>query len=300
MSGIVLINKKPGLTSFQTLFPLKRALKKTKIGHCGTLDKFAEGLIVALIGPMTRLNPFFSALDKEYEAKIVFGQESDTLDPEGVIVKHAPLPRKEMVKQAIKQLQGPILQRPPVYSAIKINGKRASDRVRQEGAQLEIAPRSVCIHSIQWLDEAFCPDLAPSALLKISCSKGTYIRSLARDLALACHSAAYVKTLKRTAIGYAGSPWAFQLDGAVFAEDFDPQKNIADPYEIAGKFDDLAILEIKPQYEKELLNGKPANISWFLQEPQGQKALVFNNRQQLMAALYRDAGRWLYRFVQAG
>jgi len=205
--GIILLAKQSGITSFSSLWQIKNALCTKKIGHTGTLDTFAEGLLVAVSGRLTRLAPYITDCDKEYEALIRFGTETDTLDPDGAIVSEKDLPVFEAVMDSLKKFTGTIMQVPPVYSAVHVDGQRASDRTRR-GESVDVPPRSIVINSIQALyavDEhantassgSHVRDLA----IRVSCSKGTYIRSLARDIAIQASSCAHLAALRRTKIG---------------------------------------------------------------------------------------------------
>ena len=195
VSSVLLIDKPTGVTSFSSLSPIKREIDK-KVGHGGTLDKFAHGLMIVLTGRMTKLNSIFSSLDKTYEATFEFGKMTDTLDPEGEVIQTGPIPTLEEITQAVKEhFNGPILQVPPKYSAIHFNGKRAYELVR-EGKDVPLIPRGVTLYSVDIT--SYTP---PFITLTIHCSKGTYIRSLARDIAAACNTVAYVTKLERTSIG---------------------------------------------------------------------------------------------------
>lgn len=194
-ASILLIDKKPGITSFAALREAKRAIDP-KAGHIGTLDKFASGLLVVLTGSMTRLNPVFSDLEKRYEATFLFGKETDTLDPDGQVVmqgKEIDPTRLEQVIQS--RFLGEIDQTPPAYSALHVHGERASKLMRR-GKSVEMPSRKVTIHDFQVL-EADAKTLKAS----ITVSKGTYIRSIARDLGRAMDTCAMVTSLRRVAVG---------------------------------------------------------------------------------------------------
>ncbi|GHU20019.1 hypothetical protein FACS1894163_13050 [Spirochaetia bacterium] len=193
-SGILLLNKKSGLTSFDSLNSVKKALGTGKVGHTGTLDKFASGLLVVLAGRAVKLTPWFSLCAKEYEGTIRFGIETDTLDPEGAVVGEGPVPDREALEKALPLFRGDILQAPPLYSAIHIDGKRASERARS-GESLEMKKRPVTIHALELLSWE-----PPLARIRVRCSSGTYIRSLARDIAIAAGSRAHLVALKRTQV----------------------------------------------------------------------------------------------------
>jgi tRNA pseudouridine55 synthase len=193
-SGIILLNKKAGLTSFQALGEVKRALGTGKVGHTGTLDKFASGLLVVLVGNSLKLSPWFSHCDKQYRGTLRFGIETDTLDPEGSVIGEAPLPSREKVELALSQFTGAVMQEPPVYSAIHINGKRASSLARS-GQPPEMKKRPVNIFKLE-----LCSWEPPFAEIFVHCSSGTYIRSLARDIALTAESRAHLCSLVRTQV----------------------------------------------------------------------------------------------------
>ncbi|MCK9599188.1 MAG: tRNA pseudouridine(55) synthase TruB, partial [Sphaerochaeta sp.] len=191
-ASILLINKKPGITSFSSLNDIKRTIE-AKVGHAGTLDKFAQGLLIVLTGSMTRLNVLFSSMDKTYRAQIAFGSETDTLDPEGQVIAVADVPGYERIQKSIPSFIGSLEQQPPQYSALHINGKRASDLARR-GHEVQMAKRPITVYSFE-------PVSYEQGILvaDIHVSKGTYIRSLARDLGLAAGSRAHLVGLTRTA-----------------------------------------------------------------------------------------------------
>lgn len=197
-----MLNKQPGYTSFESLGPVKRAFATGKVCHTGTLDKFARGLLVVLVGPAVKLASWFVSGDKRYRAVFKFGEETDTLDPGGVVTAAAPVPSREALEGVIPRFTGEIEQVPPLYSAVHVNGKRAHELARslqgkeKAAADREMKKRKVIVHSAALL--SWDPPLAE---LEIHCSKGTYIRSLARDMALAAGSRAHVVSLTRTAVG---------------------------------------------------------------------------------------------------
>jgi tRNA pseudouridine55 synthase len=193
-SGLLLIHKKPGLTSFQALDAIKERYAGAKAGHTGALDKFASGLLLALLGRAVKLAPWLSNCDKYYEGTIRFGLETDTLDGEGRPVAEGAVPSPAALEQALARFRGDILQAPPEYSAIHIRGKRAYERIRA-GETLEMPKRPVTVYALELV--AYDP---PLAHIRVHCSKGTYIRSLARDIARAADSRAYLAALRRTGI----------------------------------------------------------------------------------------------------
>jgi tRNA pseudouridine55 synthase len=193
-SGLILLNKKPGITSFDALKDIKSALGTGKAGHTGTLDKFASGLLLVLTGRALKLSQWFSHCDKQYLGKIHFGAETDTLDPEGKITAKAAVPPREKVQQVLGKFTGVIAQIPPVYSAVHINGRRAFELARS-GKTPEMKERKVTIYKLEL--RSWEP---PFADIFVHCSSGTYIRSLARDIALAAESRGYLESLVRTQV----------------------------------------------------------------------------------------------------
>ncbi len=194
--GFLLVDKIPGKTSF---FPVKCIRKITgvkKVGHAGTLDPFASGLLIFLIGKnYTRLSERFLHLDKEYIATICFGKTTDSYDIDGKVCSTSPLiPSKEDISEALKDFQGDVLQTPPMFSAKKVNGKKLYELARS-GITIERKPCAVNI-STEFISYEY-----PYLELKVTCSKGTYIRSIAHDLGEKLKCGAYLHKLKRTRIG---------------------------------------------------------------------------------------------------
>lgn len=201
-SGRILIDKPAGITSFGVVARVRRILgeklnkKKVKVGHTGTLDPFATGLLVLLYGKETKNAMNLTKLDKIYEAEIILGATSTTGDPEGEIskVEFANEPNFEEVSKVCEKFIGKITQVPPAFSAIKINGKRAYDLAR-EGKKVEVPPRQVEIFSLEILEYSW-----PVLKIQTHVSSGTYIRTLAEDIGKALETGAYCQNLRRTKI----------------------------------------------------------------------------------------------------
>lgn len=198
--GMVLVDKPAGITSFGVVARVRRRLseqlgKKAKVGHTGTLDPFATGLMIIVTGKECRNAMSYSKLDKVYEATIRLGQTSTTGDPEGEITDVAgPEPSKEAIEAALKQFTGEITQRPPMFSAIKINGRRAYDLARK-GEVIEMPERQVTVHSLELLDYSY-----PELRIRTHVSSGTYIRTLAEDIGKVLGTVAYCSELRRTKV----------------------------------------------------------------------------------------------------
>jgi len=205
--GLLPINKRPGVTSFEALWAVKKAFGTGKAGHTGTLDKFASGLLLALTGRAVKLAPWLGGREKEYLGTVRFGEETSTLDPEGEVVARGDAPSREAIEAALPLFRGQVMQAPPAYSALHIDGKRAYELARG-GAPPEMKKRPVTIYRLELLSYE-----APLARLLVRCSPGTYIRSLARDIALAAGSRAHLSALVRARID------GLTLEGAPDSDD---------------------------------------------------------------------------------
>ena len=198
--SILLIDKPANMTSFGVVARIRRVLsqeigKKAKVGHTGTLDPFATGLMIIVTGKECRNAGQYSKLDKEYEATIILGERSTTGDPEGEITKTSDkVPTLDEVQQVLNTFVGVIQQRPPIYSAIKIDGVRAY-KLARDGKEVEIPLRTVTIHSLELIDYVY-----PELKIRTHVSSGTYIRTLAEDIGGALGTGAYTRELRRTKV----------------------------------------------------------------------------------------------------
>lgn len=196
VEGILLVNKPKGKTSFSLVASLRKKLKVAKIGHAGTLDPFATGVMVMLIGRnFTRLSDSFLTSDKEYLAELTLGCQTDTYDCDGAVTAQSPsIPSLEEVKEALKAFQGEVSQTPPMFSAKKVNGKKLYELARKGK---EIERESVKVH----MECELIAYSYPHLVLRVSCSKGTYVRSIAHDLGLKLGCGAFLSKLERTRSG---------------------------------------------------------------------------------------------------
>ena len=195
VEGLLLVDKPAGMTSHDVVQRVRRIYGERSIGHLGTLDPFATGLLVLLLGRATRLATFIDTEPKVYEAVIKFGDETDTDDATGTTIRSAPPPPETAIRDAISSLTGMISQIPPAYSAKSVDGTRAYDAARR-GEPLELRPVDVEVH--KWEKLTFADGALKAT---VTCSGGTYIRALARDLGRMTSSAAHLETLRRTAVG---------------------------------------------------------------------------------------------------
>ncbi len=211
-SGVLVIDKVRGPTSHDVVACIRRALGTRDVGHAGTLDPMATGVLVALVGEATKLAPFLTAEEKEYETTIVLGVETDTLDAEGKITRQAPVeegilrPGQGRLPRALETERVRVSQVPPAYSAIHVGGERSHRRARR-GEQVALEPRPVLVRSLEALGTGLDP--TPWISLRLRASKGYFVRSLARDLAEALGTVGHLTALRRTRSG------SFTLDDAV-------------------------------------------------------------------------------------
>lgn len=211
-NGVMLLNKRLNITSHAAVTELRGIIRQRRVGHTGTLDPKAEGLVVVCIGRATKIVQFISDFDKTYEAEIFLGKTSSTFDSEGTIAdtmpKTAPDATDEEMKEVLTEFTGKISQRVPKYSAVRVNGQRLYDMAR---AGLEVEPpiRQVEIKSIEVLGYD-----NPILKIRVSCSKGTYIRSLASDIGKKLECGGYLHSLRRTSVGNLKLENAITIDEA--------------------------------------------------------------------------------------
>ena len=208
ISGILNINKEVGISSNKCVSLVKKALDTRKVGHTGTLDLEAGGVLPIVIGKATRVSDFLMDEDKDYITEAIFGKRTDTLDYDGKVVDTSDKTfTREDLEEVIKDFTGEITQIPPMYSALKVNGQKLYDLARK-GIEVERKKRQVNIYSFEIIDFDF-----PKATFKITCSKGTYIRTLIDDLGEKLGAFAYVNSLTRSKVG------DFYIEDAIDSKD---------------------------------------------------------------------------------
>ncbi|WP_053228124.1 tRNA pseudouridine(55) synthase TruB [Spirochaeta cellobiosiphila] len=273
-NGIILADKNIGQTSFQFLGTIKRKLNTKRVGHAGTLDKFASGLMIVLVGRATKLNALFSGLDKSYIATMSFGVETDTLDPEGQVIKTANLPDLNQIEKVLPTFLGTINQIPPAYSAIHINGKRAYERVRS-GEKVEPPIRKIDIKSLKAVSYN-----EETLKFEVFCSKGTYVRSLARDIAYSLNSCGHLEHLRRTSIG------PFNL------EDY-KQNVLIGSDELLKKLFNWDSLYLKPDYYSYTKDGKVLYPEYFIEPPEIEGTYFLYREDDVFVGIVEFANRSL-------
>jgi tRNA pseudouridine55 synthase len=291
MNGWLLIDKPGGITSTSALNVVKRIfkdnnLKKIKIGHAGTLDPFATGLLLVAIGEATKTINFAMEQAKTYEFTITWGESRDTIDPEGVIIRTSSnVPTLVEIQDVISSFSGTIDQTPPEFSAIKVNGIRAYQLARQ-GEKIELHPRKVIIYNLTITEHS---DNQTSFLIK--CGKGFYIRSLARDLASKLNTEGYVSQLRRTKSKNFAVEHAISLDKIKnLLHNESPRSGLQFLHEslkpIDSVLDDILVEEIGEAEAKRLKNGQAILHDAQLQE--NTKVAVFSNSKLIAVCAFNN------------
>lgn len=286
MHGFLLIDKPTGISSFGVLKQINRKfqIQRTagKLGHGGTLDPNASGLLVAAIGKATRLLRFFLGSDKRYLATVRFGTQTTTDDSEGEILAKADFTHinADHILQTLHMFQGTISQVPPDFSALHVDGKRAYQLARH-GERPELAPREVVIHDIQ-IKACQLPN-APDLELDIACSGGTYIRSIARDLGYAMDSRAHLAALRRTEACHFDITQAHPLDFLLAQENIEPFLHSCDK---AMAY--LQAVKLNKNGITKLLHGQPVNMHL---EKDGIYRIICSDNERMAAIVERKKGK---------
>ncbi len=261
-SGLLPVDKPAGPTSHDVVARARKALGERRVGHTGTLDPFASGLLLLLIGPATRLSEYITGLDKTYEATARLGVSTDTLDPEG-----EPLERDEAwralgedeVRGALESLRGRHPQVPPRYSAKKVRGETAHRRVRR-GESVELDAVEVEIHEIELLEV-----LLPEVRFRLRSSSGTYVRAVARDLGVRLGTAAHLTALRRTGVG------SFRVEDALPDAALESAGGTGEGPSVLDRVSEvwvpavaalrhLPVLEVDESAEEDLRHGRPVAL----------------------------------------
>ncbi len=263
ISGWINLNKPAGMTSNDALMKLKRGLGFPKIGHAGTLDPLASGVLPVALGEATKLVSYMMEDDKVYLFTVTWGEQRTTDDNEGeVMVSSDVRPTEDQIRATLPAFIGRIMQKPPTFSAIKIDGQRAYDLARA-GKEFEIEARPIDVYELDLVrfDEA-------TATFRAVCGKGTYVRSLARDIARKLGTYGYVSTLIREAVGPFSLETAISLDITGQNDDNSALESAVLPVETV--LDDIPVLSVNDQEAVRLKNGQKLT---FIARPQMQRLL---------------------------
>lgn len=291
MNGIINIYKEPGFTSHDVVAKLRGILHQKKIGHTGTLDPAASGVLPVCCGNATKVCGLLTDKDKSYHAICRLGIETDTQDMEGRIIRECSTEgiTKEDIINCVKQFEGEIMQVPPMYSAIKSGGKRLYELAR-EGKTIERPPRKITIHSINVTDI----DIKNSRFsMDITCSKGTYIRTLCHDTGIKLNNAAAMEKLVRTRVSI------FKIENAVTLKEIQkiaecqPEKLKDYFMPVDAIFAEYKKAQIKSSFSKKLANGNKLSTAMLNIEEAaktGENILVYNENGAFKA-IYTKEGK---------
>ncbi len=277
--GILLVDKPAGASSHDVVAMVRRARGGVRAGHTGTLDPFATGLLLVALGTATRLIRFMPAEPKVYRASMVFGASTDTDDSTGRVTAHGSMPGESLVRATIPRLTGTIQQVPPAFSARHVEGRRAYVIAREGGAPA-LAPSSVTVHA--WDIESFESGRLD---VTITCSSGTYIRALARDLGRFCGTVAHLASLRRTRIG------PFDVNAAVLPDDAERAAVVPSSDALVG----MTRQVVAGEEVDRLSHGRPITA-----REGGLSAALVDQSGDLIAVAERDGEWWQPRVVIRG
>lgn len=293
-NGVINVYKEPGFTSFDVVAKLRGILKQKKIGHTGTLDPDAEGVLVVCLGKATKLCDVLTDKDKSYEATLLLGKTTDTEDSSGTLLTETEVNVTEkQVEEAILSFVGEYDQIPPMYSAIKVNGKKLYELAR-EGIEIERAPRKVVIHSIEILSVRL-----PYVTMKVSCGKGTYIRSLCRDIGEKLGCGGIMDKLVRGSVNATETGKVFTAEDALTLEHIEKlvKEDAFMDYvlPIDAMFPDCEKCVVTQDGQKKLMNGNLLNARDFAKgspkkEP-GRLCLVYDTEGTFIATYQYQSDR---------
>jgi tRNA pseudouridine55 synthase len=274
VSGLLNLDKPTGMTSRTAVDRVVRLVRPAKVGHAGTLDPLATGVLVVCIGPATRLIEFVQRMPKRYRATFLLGRESPTEDIEGDVTPliDPPQPSHQQVCEAAARLVGTIQQRPPAFSALKVAGRRAYDLARA-GKEVALEPRPVTIHALEVLRYEY-----PELVVDVGCSAGTYVRSLGRDLAESLGTAAVMSALVRTAVG------DFTVEDALPLSELSSERLVARLWPPGRAVAGLPRVDLSAEEARDVAHGLflPARADW-----QADELAAFDPAGRLVSILER-------------
>jgi tRNA pseudouridine55 synthase len=278
VEGLLLVDKPQGLTSHDVVDRVRRTLGTRKVGHAGTLDPMATGLLLIGVGRATRLLRFLGDLPKTYEGTLRLGVETDTLDADGEVVRESAVDvTKEQVAEAMRSLVGESFQRPPAFSAVKVGGRKLYEAARA-GEQLEADARPIRVDGFYLL--SFDP---PDMTFRVICSGGTYVRVLAADVGAAVSTGAHLTALRRTAIGPYRAQDAISLDA------------VSEPLAIEAAVGHLPRLSLEADEAEAASHGRPLGPAG-IEGPYG----VFGPDGRLIGVYEDDGPRARPQVILAG
>ncbi|HNW27781.1 MAG TPA: tRNA pseudouridine(55) synthase TruB [Spirochaetota bacterium] len=293
---ILLIDKPEGITSHDTVSLVQRITGASRTGHAGTLDRFASGLLVVCNGRTTKLARFLLEDDKSYTGTVRLGVSTDTDDREGTVIAERPTGgiTREGILAAAAKLTGELHQQPPVYSALKVQGRRASDRARL-GENVELRPRRIRVHDFEIIDT----DLESACFtFRVHCTKGTYVRSLARDLGEMLGTGAHLESLRRTAAGL------FSVENAVTVDELDAHvrgEGPDRPFRIspAEALANYGRIVAGGEAREKVLNGSPfrRDGAVTIDDRGGKTFIIMDENENLIAIADVDIQKWHIKYL---
>ena len=249
--GVLLVNKPLQMTSHDAVAEVRRAVGQRRVGHCGTLDPLADGLLIVCVGSATKIARHLTGCQKTYQAEIYLGMVSETYDSEGLDSTQTPLPVPPIslaeFDKVLDNFRGTIVQKVPAYSAVHVNGQRLH-RLARRGVVVDRPERQVRVHSLVIDDFT-----SPSLRIVVTCSSGTYIRSLAHDIGKALGCGAYLKSLRRLAVG------RFLLDDAISLGEVRQHHDESSLSELLLRVDqalDLSAIIVTDNFGSKILQGR--------------------------------------------
>ncbi len=277
--GLLNINKPAGWTSRDVVNRVQRFVRPARAGHAGTLDPLATGVLVVCVGRATRLIEYVQAGRKRYRGTFLLGRESDTEDISGEVreLTAPPIPSRAAIEAALLPFIGMIQQRPPAYSALKVQGQRAYDLARA-GKTVDLAPRTIEVFALSLVGYAY-----PELVLDIECSGGTYVRSLGRDIALSLGTGAVMSSLVRTAVG------PFPLSEACELDALSPANIPSLLLPPALAVEQLPRIVVSENDTLRIVQGKQLVLA---EDIAGDEIAAFDDAGHLIAILRRQAGAW--------
>ena len=286
--GFVVVDKPVGITSHDVVARIRRRFSERRVGHSGTLDPDATGVLIVAIGNATRLLQFLGDLPKTYSGEVVFGTATNTLDASGEVTATSDMSTLtiERVRKAAESFVGDITQIPPMVSAIKVGGRRLHE-IAREGGEVERAPRPVTIHRYVVGDVVDRVDGNPVVGIEVTCSSGTYVRTLAADLGAALRGFAHLRRLRRRAIG-----------DFVVGATHDPASIDSAPLQTAvavmAHLDgvNIAMVAVDADTAVKVRNGRAFDELGAIDGREGERRIVLNEKNELIAVYRRAVDAW--------
>ena len=293
MDGIINVYKEKGFTSHDVVAKLRGILHQKKIGHTGTLDPEATGVLPVCLGKATKVCELLTDKDKSYRAVCQLGVETDTQDMTGEVLKRSDYSQitKEQLEECIMSFQGDIMQVPPMYSALKVNGKKLYELAR-EGKTIERKPRPVKIHEITLVDS----DLKKGQFtVDVTCSKGTYIRTLCHDIGQKLGCLAAMESLLRTRVSVFAVEEAYTLSQIQDMMQEGEEKLLQVVYQVDSLFPSYPKLQIRDEFAAKLSNGNPLIMKFlqpFASETKSMQEIITSLSEGAYMLIYDEEGKF--------